>query len=76
MRQILCAGVTERNLNLFSRFDDLQATVDKAKAKAYFEAMEGKRMSSLQVNISIQKLLGKFILSCGIDIVYPAEPTQ
>jgi type I restriction enzyme R subunit len=75
LRQILRAGVTERNLNEFGRFDALQATVNKAKAKAYFEATEGKRLSALQVNICIQKLLRKFILGGGIDIVYPAEPT-
>ena len=76
LRQILRTGVTERNLNEFGRFDALQATVDKAKTKAYFEALEGKRMSPLQVNIRIQKLLRRFILGGGIDIVYPTEPTE
>lgn len=75
LRQILRTGVTE-GLNEFGRFDALQATVDKAKAKAYFEALEGKRMSPLQVNIRIQKLLREFILGGGIDIVYPTEPTE
>ena len=50
--------------------------MDTAKAKAYFEALEGKRMSPLQVNIRIQKLLRRFILGGGIDIVYPTEPTE
>ena len=76
LRQILRAGVMESNLNEFGRFDDLMATVDKAKVKIYFETLEGRKMSPLQVNIRIQRLLRKFILSGGIDIVYPTEPTE
>ena len=76
LRQLLRVGATESNLNEFGRFDDLMATVDRTKAKVYFETTEGKKMSPLKVNIHIQKLMRKFILSGGIDIVYPTEPTE
>lgn len=76
LRQLLRVGATESNLNEFGRFDDLMATVDKAKAKVYFEMTEGMKMSPLKVNIHIQKLMRKFILNGGIDIVYPTEPTE
>lgn len=52
------------------------ATVDKAKAKIYFETLEEKKMSPLQVDTRIQKLLRKFILSGGINIAYPTEPNE
>jgi len=34
------AGITKKNINEFGHFDYLKETVDKIKAKAYFEKME------------------------------------
>ncbi len=68
LRKMLAAGVTEANINEFGRFDDLKGTVDKLQAKAYFDELEGKKLSPLQVNIKIQSLLKKFILGGGTEV--------
>lgn len=60
--------VTEINLNEYGRFDDLKATIDKAKAKAYFEALEGQPLPSHKVNIKASALLKKFILAGGFEL--------
>ena len=54
--------VTLANLNEFGRFDDLKATVDQQKAKAYFEGLEGKELPLFRVNIRTAKLLQDFII--------------
>ena len=41
LRNLMAQHVTEDNINEFGRFDALKATVDKARAKAYFEAITG-----------------------------------
>ena len=38
------------------------------KAKAYFEAKEGKKCNPFEVNIKADKLLRKFILSGGFEV--------
>lgn len=54
--------------NVGGRFDALKDTVDKSKAKAYFESIEGKTIPAFKLNIRIQKLLEEFILSGGFDV--------
>lgn len=54
--------VTEANLNEYGRFDDLKATVDKEKAKTYFEGLEGKTLTKAKVNIKAANLLKEFLL--------------
>jgi len=56
------AGINEVNINEFSRFDDLKSCVDKAKAKAYFEELEGVSISVFRVNIRVDKLLQDFVI--------------
>ena len=60
--------VTEANLNEYGRFDDLKATIDKQKAKAYFEALEGQTLPASRVNIKAANLLKRFILEDGFDL--------
>ena len=50
------------------RFDDLKNCVDKAKAKVYFEELEGAKISVFRVNIKVDKLLQDFIISGGFDL--------
>lgn len=59
--------VSESNLNNFGRFDALKETVDKIKAKAYFEAQEGMSISAFLLSIKIDKLLKEFIMRGGVD---------
>lgn len=61
-------NITEANINEFGRFDELKKTVDKAKAKAYFEAASGQKMPIPKVNRRIDDLLRKFILKDELDM--------
>ena len=61
-------NINEANINDFGRFDALVGTVDKAKARAYFERVEGTRIPPFKVNARVDKLLRSFLESGGIDI--------
>ena len=64
---LLKDSVNEKTINSFGRFDALKETVDKAKAKAYFEAQEGKSIPIFGVSIKIDQWLKAFIIKGGID---------
>ncbi|WP_440464310.1 SNF2-related protein [Psychrobacter sp. ASPA161_6] len=63
LQAILDSGATEHNINEFGRFDDLKSTVDKEKAKAYFEAFEGGSITALKANMKVDFTLRAFILN-------------
>ncbi|MBQ6500878.1 MAG: type I restriction endonuclease subunit R [Mogibacterium sp.] len=71
LRNLMAQHITEDNINEFGRFDALKATVDKAKAKAYFEAVTGLKLPIPKVNIRVDNLLRDFILKGGYDIKMP-----
>ena len=58
--------LTQANLNEYGRFDDLRATVDPQKAKAYFDGLEGEEHSMFRVNAKAAKLLRDFLLPDGL----------
>ncbi len=58
----------EANLNEFGMFDDLKSTVDKSKAKEYFEKLDKTELTKVKVNQKTSKLLKEFILRGGFDI--------
>lgn len=62
------SGVSELNINGYGRFDDLKNTVDKAKAKAYFEELEGVAIPPFKINIKVHNLLQRFIISGGFEV--------
>lgn len=68
LRAIMSCCVTESTLNEYGRFDDLVATVDKSKAKVYFEKLEGKPIPHPKVNPKASTLLREFVLSGGFEI--------
>ena len=68
LRSIMASGVTEININEYGRFDELKNTVDKNKAKEYFEKLEGTTIPPFKVNIKVHNLLQKFIIEDGFDI--------
>jgi type I restriction enzyme R subunit len=65
LRAMMNTGITETNINEYGRFDDLKSTVDRSKAKSYFEKLEGESIPSFRVNIKIHKLLQAFIINGG-----------
>ena len=71
LRNMMTLHETEDTLNEYGRFDALKATIDKSKAKAYFETVNGKKMPLPLVNARADKLLRDFILQGGFDIELP-----
>ena len=68
LTELMHTNVTEANLNAYDRFNKLKETVDKDKAKAYFEDQEGAPLSAPRVNIKADQLLREFILSGGFAL--------
>jgi type I restriction enzyme R subunit len=68
LRKMMDSGVTEKNINEYGRFDDLKNTIDKNKAKEYFEKLEGKTIPAFKINIKAHNLLQDFIISGGFDM--------
>ena len=68
LRNLMSLKLNATNLNEFGRYDDLKKTVDKAKAKAYFEQIEGIKIIPPKVNVKVDNLLREFILGGGMEI--------
>lgn len=68
LKEMINLNVTESNINDYGRFDDLKNSVDKEKAKAYFEEIEGCTLPLPKVNIKVHNLLKDFILKGGYEI--------
>lgn len=68
LRAMMNSGITEANINEFGRFDELKDTIDKVKAKAYFEGSEGSTIAPIKINIKIHDLLKRFIIKGGFEI--------
>lgn len=62
LRNLMALHPTEGNINEFGRFDALRATVDKDKARAYFEEKEQRKIAPPKVTIKIDNILRAFIL--------------
>lgn len=61
LRAMMNMHITEDNINEFGRFDKLKATMDKKKAKAYFEN-NGEIVAPHKISMKVERLLRKFIL--------------
>lgn len=68
LKDMMTANVTESNINAYGRLDELKDSVDKVKAKAYFEEAEGKTIPLFKINMKVFNLLKEFILNDGIDL--------
>lgn len=68
LRAMMELNLNELNINEFGRLDDLKKSVDKQKARAYFESVEGTKVLPYKVNIRVDSLLRKFILSGGFEL--------
>lgn len=71
LRNIMSLKLNSTNINEFGRYDDLKRTVDKAKAKEYFEKLEGVKIIPPKVNVKVDNLLREFIIGGGFDIEIP-----
>ncbi len=68
LENMMNTGIIKSNINEYGRFDNLKKSVDKEKAKAYFEKLEGTIVPPFKVNIKIHKLLQEFITTGGFDL--------
>lgn len=66
---LMADSVNDKNLNDFGRFDALKDTVDKAKAKAYFEKQDGVTLPLFKLNIRIDQFLKRFIFTQTDDLL-------
>ena len=73
LRNMMSLNLTENNINEFGRLDELKKTVDKTKAKAFFEAYEQTKLIPPKVNMKTDQLIRNFILSGGFEIDMPDE---
>jgi type I restriction enzyme R subunit len=64
---LMADNVNEKNLNNFGRFDALKETVDKNKAKVYFEKQDGQAIPPFKLNMRIDKFLKQFVLDQADD---------
>lgn len=67
LRNMTDLSLTEADINEFGRLDELKASVDKCKARAYFERAEGAPVPPFKVSIKTDRLIRRFILSGGQD---------
>ncbi len=68
LQRMMELTITTATINEFGRYDDLKATIDKSKAKAYLESLSGTTVKMKDVNIKIGKLLRAFIFEGGFDL--------
>lgn len=68
LRKMMNSGLSESTINEYGHFDELKATVDRNKARVYFEQLEGIPLSLSKTNIKAHNLLQKFILKGGFEI--------
>ena len=66
---LMVDSVNAKNLNDFGRFDVLKESVDKAKAKIYFEKQDGVSMPLFKLNIRIEQFLKQFILAQNDELL-------
>ena len=71
LRALMSSQVEERNLNEYGRYEELKSTVNKKKAKEYFEWLEQHSIIPPKVSNKVDKLLRDFILSGGFEIKTP-----
>jgi len=68
LRNLMSGNLNDTNINEFGRFDALRDSVDKAKAREYFERLGNVKLKPFKINVKIDAFLRKFILSGGFDI--------
>lgn len=68
LRDMMTRSINATNINEFGLFDELKNTIDKTKARAYIQQVEGQTIKPYQVNIKVDDILRRFILEGGFEI--------
>ena len=70
---LMSDSVKDKNLNDFGRFDALKESVDKVKAKIYFEKQDGVTIPLFKLNVRIEQFLKQFIFSQTDDFLSDSD---
>lgn len=62
LRHLMSLSINAQNINDFGRFDELKNSVDKAKAKAYFEELAGAPLPVFKVNMRVDEYLRSLLI--------------
>lgn len=68
LQEMINTSITEDNINDYGRFGALKDSVDKDKAKIYFEELEGSKIPPFRVGQKVSKLLKDFIINDKFEI--------
>ena len=68
LRNMMELGLNANTINDFGRFDKLKGTVNKTKAKEYFDNRDGQNYSSFKITSMVDSILRDFILKNGFDV--------
>lgn len=67
LKEMADARLTEQNIDEFGRYTRLKASVNRVLAKAYFQQREGAPLTSPKINMKLDALLRRFILTGEIE---------
>ena len=76
LERFMAGDVTENNIDEFGRFRKLKNSVDRDKAKSFFEEALKETMTPFRLNREIDRLLKDFILKGGYEIVEVAKKEE
>ncbi len=68
LRNLIIKKLNMDTINEFGKFDELKESVDKAKAKEYFDKLENKNLRRKDINQRIDTFLRKFVIEGGFEI--------
>ncbi|WP_231518963.1 type I restriction endonuclease subunit R [Alteromonas stellipolaris] len=69
LMELMNKNISDININNFGRFDALKETVDRKKAKAYFEKIDQETIPTFKLNVRIDKFLKSIILAQTDDFL-------
>lgn len=67
LKEMADARLTEQNIDEFGRYTRLKASVNRVLAKAYFQQREGAPLTPPKINMKLDALLRRFILTGEIE---------
>lgn len=66
-RKLILSGATDKNINVYGRYDDLMDTIDIYKSKEYLESRDKKEYTLREVRMKVDEELTQIILNGGVD---------
>lgn len=67
LKEMADARLTDHNIDEFGRYTRLKASVNRVLAKAYFQQREGNPLTPPRINMKIDEILRRFILTGELE---------